>query len=1089
MGLLFPLALAPAQAIAGTLTDLAPENVGLVSATLRAEASGFPEGTYCEILLGTGTPTQESASPQWGPAEPCKGKIEYRVHGLQAATHYAYTAAVCELVHMGELNGKPYPECEGGYGNPNGWKEPVPCSPYLAKEAPECPNFTTKAYPEGVTKAATHVLGSSAVFNAELEIFDLAEPQGGVSSEHVEYFFEYATDPELSGAIRTPISYLPNGVTNPTPPVSVTVTGLAPNTVYYYRVVVGAKELYSGTQTTPSYYDGPTLSFRTGGYATTLPATGVGENTATLHGELRAGDEPLTYHWVYAQTETVNNQTGLLNGASAGSGTVAAGAEAQVSTTVTGLTPGTTYYFQLQTSNPSIHGAVVAFSTSSPCPHTALRSYNIPGTGFVVTGCFTVNGSQYIGYGNATVNGFSLFGPASSELEINTSTATVTVRGKVNLQAGPLLLGTIAASFHYQNGEANGKTTSTLEIVPDPSATVFGFPVIGGVTVVDSAAGTGELKIAVLGLPALFGGISAEARATVSAEGKLEGLKVQSGDALIGPFELPSIVLEYHGETGIWSGEAILHFPLVPKGLTVEVQARNDQLISLGGSFSGISIPLPGEVTISGLGINAGFQPFSWEGSIELGWGPNIGKVQAFGGNFSYYIGIDADQTIKEIPGIENGTVLHDVPLTIGVKGVVNLLGFIRLAEGSAFYYDLPYPLLTVRASLAQPLVTNCGKYGWGILPRLSIAGVDYGSEFDIVGKGGLGIDFCVGTKEIAEAEAVISTKGMAVCGAVLGNSLGVGVTWPKPPIQSLAQIENAFNLFITGECSLSAYEQTIALPKLAAAKGAGKFTLPAGLPNAVLRVRGRRRSAHGSRPRPPRLGGPDQPRRTGSETPRLPGDPRPQARRHLHRADQATRRPLHRYRPARFAEAGRLRTGPWAGQAPSAGPAPPARRFRGAPLLRPPPGRGADRLPGTGRQRQPAGSGDNWTAGPDCLQATGRRRREADDRRQHLPKRPAGGYAAACHLRRPSRQASSSASAGGAEELLVRPAGELAGGPWSDGIPSDGYLSWRPNQDRPYQTNLRSFRAGAAPANHGNGGGGGPVWPPLRSGKAWNQP
>ena len=804
---------------------------------------------------------------------PCTSTYSATVTGLVSGQTYEFAAIHCAAVG-GQPGGPYYCEPDGSYANPNPYYTADSC---LSNAT--CPTFTAST-PTATTSAPSNVLGTSATVNGTLNIKDLTTAQSGLSSSDVEYYFEYSTDQSFGAYTSTPAQFLPDANSFAActdgsgwpwcPPVSTSVTGLLPGTTYYYRTVVLAPEAGANTPTV-----GNVVSFTTGGRAITDPATAVGSTTATLNGELAPGDSALDYSWVYSTGNTELN--GVLQGTTVSGGSVQAGQDQLLSTTVSGLTAGQTYYYQLTTSNSSIHGQVLSFTTAGAnCPTgaTLVTKASVPGTGFVVSGCFGSSGGVWTGHGPVTINGLSLPGPSGGTVTIDTVNDTITASSGYTLAIGRLLIAG-AATFTYTNTTQG----SQVNVVPDPSASWFGFPMLGNVTITalpitdQSAPGGANVSIAVLGFPALFGGITAQGNGTVNADGSLKGVEVQIGQSTLGPLTLPSVSFCYdspctsasssqcftgnESQSNTWFGDAELYLPLAPVGVGACVEVQNDQLNALGVSYSGPGIPLGDTgLTLSGLSANAVVNPLSFGGSLTVDFGPEIAKTSLFSGTVGFNAAFNQDDTINGLSdvGIPEGYVLHNVPFALTLTGQLQMLGFITLANASAGFYDVPdSPLVTASFGLPQNLNVNCpswlGSGTFGIGPSLFVAGDAGSGGFNFYGTGGIHVNLC-GVSFSVSGNALISSKGFAACAAIpYVGYYAIGADWPSSLPTSLSEFLSDFQVFQPNQCDLSGYlADVVPLPASAsaarvrahAAVALGALRLPGGLPFEVIRVPGR---------------------------------------------------------------------------------------------------------------------------------------------------------------------------------------------------------------------------------------------------------
>lgn len=214
-------------------------------------------------------------------------------------------------------------------------------------------SFTTPTVqlPATTTTAASSVTTTSATLNG-------TGTSNGVASNVV---FKWGTDSLLasgttdSNAAQNPLATSASGTT-----VSVALTNLLPYTTYYYRTII---------TNTNGTTQGAILNFTTLPIlpvATTEAATSVTETTATING---TGDPNLfvsdiEFKWGTSSTLASGTTTtpALESQLAAGNSAV------PVTLNLTGLTGGTTYYFQVTISNAngSHSGSILSFTTLTP---------------------------------------------------------------------------------------------------------------------------------------------------------------------------------------------------------------------------------------------------------------------------------------------------------------------------------------------------------------------------------------------------------------------------------------------------------------------------------------------------------------------------------------------------------------------------------------------------------------------------------------------------------------------------------------------------------------------------------------------------
>jgi phosphodiesterase/alkaline phosphatase D-like protein len=209
--------------------------------------------------------------------------------------------------------------------------------------------FTTNSLPPAVTTG-----NASSVTTSSATITGTVNPEGQATTYH----FDWGTSPTSYGNSTTATSA--GSATNPGT-VSTDLSALTPNTVYYYRLVA-----INGSGTT----DGQQGTFTTNGL---LPVVSTGSpssitsSSATIAGTVNPEGQATTYHFDYGTSPTsYGNSTTTTN---AGSNSSAD----PVSTPLTGLQAGTTYYYRIAATNTAgtsngTQGTFTTGSSASPPP-------------------------------------------------------------------------------------------------------------------------------------------------------------------------------------------------------------------------------------------------------------------------------------------------------------------------------------------------------------------------------------------------------------------------------------------------------------------------------------------------------------------------------------------------------------------------------------------------------------------------------------------------------------------------------------------------------------------------------------------------
>ena len=168
-------------------------------------------------------------------------------------------------------------------------------------------------------------------------------------------FFEYSTDPNFgTAATTTPVQF---AAAAGELPLAVQVDGLEPTTSYHARLVVenehGVRRATPVGFTTTSA-SAPTLS--------TSPPTNRGQTGVTLNGLVNANNAATTYSFEYGPSPSL--------GLATPAGSLGGDTTAAVSAALTGLSPGTVYYYRLSGSNSfgSAQSALGSFATLPNAP-------------------------------------------------------------------------------------------------------------------------------------------------------------------------------------------------------------------------------------------------------------------------------------------------------------------------------------------------------------------------------------------------------------------------------------------------------------------------------------------------------------------------------------------------------------------------------------------------------------------------------------------------------------------------------------------------------------------------------------------------
>jgi hypothetical protein len=235
------------------------------------------------------------------------------------------------------------------------------------------PDFNLE--PEVIIGAASNVGGQTATLNGTVN------PE---STTVTKCQFEYGLD--TSYGSTAPCSPAPGSGKSPVA-VTANLSGLQPGRFYHYRLFVefelgGATGVVEGTdETLETELLAPTVNDRP------AFASNISQFAATLNGTINPGNVPTNYHFVYGPTTAYGSVAPVPDLYTPVNFT-----DDQVVQQLTGLQPGTTYYFALVASGPGetdVTGLQETFRTPAiPAPVVSTGS-----AGGVTQGAVTLSGT------------------------------------------------------------------------------------------------------------------------------------------------------------------------------------------------------------------------------------------------------------------------------------------------------------------------------------------------------------------------------------------------------------------------------------------------------------------------------------------------------------------------------------------------------------------------------------------------------------------------------------------------------------------------------------------------------------------------
>lgn len=210
-----------------------------------------------------------------------------------------------------------------------------------------------------------------------------------------EAFFCYSTSSSLDASGKLGCASLTAATPSTTTSaeaVATTPTTFTANTTYYYQVV-------ARNQSLPGLINyGQVYSFITSTEpsVTTVAATPIAAKTATIKGTFTPNSAPTTTSFCLSTSNATDPDSGILQSCIKtviGSGSATTGSSVATSNALTGLTPGTTYYFQASAENTrgTVYGSVLSFTTLTLPIATTTAPTSITSSGATLNGKASAN--------------------------------------------------------------------------------------------------------------------------------------------------------------------------------------------------------------------------------------------------------------------------------------------------------------------------------------------------------------------------------------------------------------------------------------------------------------------------------------------------------------------------------------------------------------------------------------------------------------------------------------------------------------------------------------------------------------------------
>jgi virginiamycin B lyase len=224
---------------------------------------------------------------------------------------------------------------------------------------------------------------------------------------------------------------------------------------------------------------------------------------------------------------------------------------------------------------------------------------------------------------------------------------------------------------------------------------------------------------------------------------------------------------------------------------------------------------------------------------------PTVAFPSAFGGDATFSIGPSASSQGCGLASVHGTATLHFAPAPFSITATgENQIFCLDLGE-KYFQVDATgHVLLGEDWKLPLPFIT--GALTANLDGQALIDPADGRFHIQLDGSGSFGIDigYVIGSQHlsIANATAVISDEGAALCGSALGYTVGIGESFNPPPLNQVLAIKNlSLNM---GGCDIASYQPLGAGGRPGTARGRAAassyaFTVPAGERTVILQLKG----------------------------------------------------------------------------------------------------------------------------------------------------------------------------------------------------------------------------------------------------------
>lgn len=379
--------------------------------------------------------------------------------------------------------------------------------------------------------------------------------------------------------------------------------------------------------------------------------------------------------------------------------------------------------------------------------------------------------------GQIRLNGLEIIPDAGVEIVIDPRLHTINTTGSVRVVLRAPGIGDITLYYgelHLNLAGSLADAGQTLFDVNTSSITssLEGFPING---TIDVQIQHDSVVIPIsLTLPPYMGGVTGLATLLANnATGlQLSSLHIGVPDLILGALEIKDLAIDYTQTGDEWTGSAMLNIPAGSPYFGIAVSVRFDHGDFTMGSFN-VTVPFPGvpiftDAYLDGFGGGFDIHPASrrFFGSVTIGAIP-----------------LDPPNYTIGVTGTVSITFVNSGPVVVEVDGAGTVHGY-SIANGKLIFQSNGY--FEVDGNVDIDL--SVAELQAGIQAFVDIPSKQFSATADG--------DLRVGGEDIASAQGVVSSLGVAACGSDLGVNAGFAYPWGGTPSVSLG----------FGSCDISPY-------------------------------------------------------------------------------------------------------------------------------------------------------------------------------------------------------------------------------------------------------------------------------------------